>query len=750
MSSGNDPTFRLNLEQQRKRARELQRAHREGRADAAERIVRHLPRARGRSVGEVLGAGLTLVEAQLVVAREEGYASWPQMKRAVETGAGAGDVQEALIEAAFAGDETQVAALRARDPAVRLSLPAAAALADREVALALLDAEPAPASRPGGRRGWPPLLYLCCSAYGAEREEVEQARLAIARRLIELGADVNASAVDPARTAADNRDVTFERTWHALMGAAGRVRSAELVRLLLAAGARSDSSGFLGAAMSSGDGDILRLALGLPWKWWQVASPLMATAEMDDQALAVELARQLVAKDPSPRVSERALVEAIRRQRGPALIEVLMGDDSQLELRRPVWQAGYRAAVRFGNDQAAELLRRRGADPARVSPVDRAIGACVRGDGAELGRLLASGVYSPRALQFEDHRVLSWAVRTGRGAAVPLLLTAGLDPNFVDVEGETPVHLAVAAGDPAMLDRLLRAGGRANGRNLDGWTPLELARALPDSPAREAMVNTLTAAGASPVAPPPDGDDQADRFERAADAVVAGDLDQLRALLDADPALVHARSPRPHRCTLLHYCGANGVEQYRQQTPANAAAVAQLLLERGAEVDAIARCYSQVDTPLYLMMTSGGPTEAGLDGALTRVFAQAGARIDWGNEDGPMIWAIDAGLPGSALALAEAGLRMDNLLFAAAANRVDVLQDLLAGGAEVNARFWAGYTALHAAAVMGHLEAVELLLARGADPSLREEKYGDTPAEKARWREHARVLARLEGRTDAP
>jgi glutaminase len=110
-----------------------------------------------------------------------------------------------------------------------------------------------------------------------------------------------------------------------------------------------------------------------------------------------------------------------------------------------------------------------------------------------------------------------------------------------------------------------------------------------------------------------------------------------------------------------------------------------------------------------------------------------------------MIGAIDAGLPRSALALADAGLRFDNLLFAAAANRVDVLEQLLARGMEVNTRHWAGYTALHAAAVMGHESAVAFLLARGADPTLREQKYGDTPADKARWRRHAGVVALLDG-----
>src|SRR4026209_1778942 len=76
-------------------------------------------------------------------------------------------------------------------------------------------------------------------------------------------------------------------------------------------------------------------------------------------------------------------------------------------------------------------------------------------------------------------------------------------------------------------------------------------------------------------------------FEGAADAIVNGDVATLVRLLDEEPQLIHQRSTREHRCTLLHYVGANGVEGYRQKTPPNAVELAELLLERGAEVDAL-------------------------------------------------------------------------------------------------------------------------------------------------------------------
>src|SRR5690349_236786 len=59
------------------------------------------------------------------------------------------------------------------------------------------------------------------------------------------------------------------------------------------------------------------------------------------------------------------------------------------------------------------------------------------------------------------------------------------------------------------------------------------------------------------------------RFEIAADAIIKGDIKTLKRLLRDDPRLVQARSQRQHGATLLHYVSANGVEGYRQKTPAN-------------------------------------------------------------------------------------------------------------------------------------------------------------------------------------
>ena len=90
-------------------------------------------------------------------------------------------------------------------------------------------------------------------------------------------------------------------------------------------------------------------------------------------------------------------------------------------------------------------------------------------------------------------------------------------------------------------------------------------------------------------------------FEAAADAIVSGDEATLRDLIAVDPSVVRARSTREHGATLLHYVSANGVEGYRQVTPKNIVAIATILLDAGAEVDAEADVYGGGSTTLGLV-----------------------------------------------------------------------------------------------------------------------------------------------------
>jgi ankyrin repeat protein len=742
--SRDDDSSHVNLEQQRKRAKDLRRAHRAGSAEAAARIARHLPRAAGQPAAALLAAPFALSEAQLVVAREAGFPSWPAMKHALAP-AGAPDaaaVAETLLEAALAGDEAAVGALLAQDPAApaaaRRSLPLAAALGDADAALALIDADPASADRPAeGRRRWTPLLLLCYSRYRRDHQPARAARLQIAERLLVAGADPNALGVEPGYTSG-NVSMLDEHDWRPLEGAAGRAVSVELIDLLLAAGADpKKTSTFLIQSVRGGDPAVLARALAARPRWFQINWALKAAVVFDRP----DLARQLMRRLELPPHAGPALAEAIWLERDAVFVELLLGDDARPALHLPVRRATYRLAIRHGQQAAAEVLRRRGADDATVTTVDRVIGAAVSEDRAALERLLAGGA-SARSFEPQDHRMLSWVVRRRRFGAVPLLLAAGLDPDAADVDGDRPLHLAVRAVALPTVEVLLAAGAAVDARDFDGETPLDRALALPDGAARDRLVQRLLDAGASATVKPEDPDLL---FERAADAVVAGDLETLGTLLDDEPALVHARSPRPHRATLLHYLGANGSEDPRQRTPPNAPAVARLLLERGADPNAECRFYGGGATTMGLMLTSVFPRDAGVDGELARELARGGARVG----PGALVTAILHALPRAAAALAEAGVPADDLLAAAGLGRREQVLALLARGVDVNQRFHDQYTALMAAAGMGNDEMVKLLLDHGADPALCDTAWNGTAADKARVFGHpatAALIASYRGR----
>jgi ankyrin repeat protein len=223
-------------------------------------------------------------------------------------------------------------------------------------------------------------------------------------------------------------------------------------------------------------------------------------------------------------------------------------------------------------------------------------------------------------------------------------------------------------------------------------------------------------------------------FETAVDAVITGDADALRALFRDRPDLVRARSHREHRCTLLHYVAANGVEDYRQRTPANAVEIARLLLDAGAEVDALAETYGggRGQTTMNLLVSSAHPHTAGLQSLLAEVLLDYGAKIEGLDDDGsPIQTALAFGYLDTARALHRRGARIGNITVAASLGRVDLVRDFVEGrGPELKASlarlYWSGVgktpkdrqrVAFHWACSFGSTDVVKYFLDLGMDPA---------------------------------
>lgn len=167
-------------------------------------------------------------------------------------------------------------------------------------------------------------------------------------------------------------------------------------------------------------------------------------------------------------------------------------------------------------------------------------------------------------------------------------------------------------------------------------------------------------------------------FEKAADAVVNGDLARLDDLLRKHPDLVRERSQRTHHVTLLHYIAANGVEDFRQKTPPNAREIATRLLEAGADVNAGADTYGGdvYQTTMNLLVSSTHPAEAGLQSQLVEVLLDHGAAINGLEDNGsPILTALAFGYRDAADTLARRGARIDHVVVAAATGRLDLVRE---------------------------------------------------------------------------
>ena len=210
---------------------------------------------------------------------------------------------------------------------------------------------------------------------------------------------------------------------------------------------------------------------------------------------------------------------------------------------------------------------------------------------------------------------------------------------------------------------------------------------------------------------------EASSFDQAVQAIIHGKAGTLRDLLVNEPELVRARSTSSHRCTLLHYIAANGVEQELEMSPPNAAEIASILLQAGAEVDATAHTYGggPKQTTMNLLVSSVWPCRAGVQARLVEALLDGGAAIDGLTGDcSPVRTALDFGYHAAAVTLERRGCRIDHLDVAAGLGRVDLMENILAqrGNLRDDESF---ESAIALACGNGHIEAARFLLENGAD-----------------------------------
>jgi ankyrin repeat protein len=461
-------------------------------------------------------AAPALRDVQHAVALEYGQLSWVALKGALDdlaldrkTHAERLDV---VLRHGWDGDVSAARRILARFPeTARDSLFAAAACGDIEEVELRLAADPGAAAQTGGSRAWTALAYVVYS-----RLDTVNA-LAIARRLLEAGADPNFGFDDG-----------WGNPFKLLTGAIrlgegvrpSHAQASELVELLIAAGADPYDSQSLYDVSISGPSVVE------PLNWYDVLwRHCEAKGELDRWRVVGEgrlgcgfglstldyLLGNAVGQDEAVRAEW-----LLDRGANPNTLHAYA--------KRPV----HAIAQLSGFAQVQRLLERRGALPVALTGLEAFVAACLGHDEAAVTALLAQ---QPDLVR--HHVPLHSAAGKANVAAIELLLARGADVHVLDDDGISAMHRAVQAGSLAAVDRLLAAGADPNLREAK-WrgTALSWAGVLHQPQLFERLI---------PIS----------RDVRALTGLPA--LDRLGAVLAAEPELANHRladndAPTPLYC----------------------------------------------------------------------------------------------------------------------------------------------------------------------------------------------------------
>jgi ankyrin repeat protein len=168
-----------------------------------------------------------------------------------------------------------------------------------------------------------------------------------------------------------------------------------------------------------------------------------------------------------------------------------------------------------GNHDVAVWLLAHGA-PDELSPIDRFVAACARGDRPAAEMMLAVSPDLRAELGPEHHLMLHRPAESGNAAVLETMLACGFDPRAGDKDNVTALHRAAMGGHVDAVRVLLQSGANVNA--LDGMfsaPPLVWAVEGRNHPARGAdhigVARELIAQGSTIEWVPPVGAPSAER-----------------------------------------------------------------------------------------------------------------------------------------------------------------------------------------------------------------------------------------------
>ena len=418
----------IDLDQARRRAKELLRAARAGKAQLRDDRA---PR---------------LADAQHAVARELGFASWPALVGHVEASRGdRGERRSRLVRAALGGRADVAERLLAHDPSLaRAGFDVALVLGDAAAVVTALDADPELIDRDVDGVGRRPLSCACHSVF----LRPSSPRAPGVRRTVELlldrGADVN--------------EVHHNEygAMSVLYGAAGVAHDLETTRLLLDRGANPDDGESVYHAVEADDTACLELLL-------ERGATVRDTNALGNAIEDPVKVRVLLEKGDL-RPSDPELRDALLHAQYNAVAELLMAHGAALDARDRDGLTPYARAARRGDTSLMELLAAAGA-PTAVDPLTEWVAGVVRGD---------PHAEPPSQLRPADAELLPMHASAGNDVVVTRLLDAGVPLDARGIDNGTGLHYAGMWGRPSTVKLLLDRGAdvdvaSAHGTAL-GWT----------------------------------------------------------------------------------------------------------------------------------------------------------------------------------------------------------------------------------------------------------------------------------------
>lgn len=415
-------TADLNLDFYRKRAKALLRAARAGDAASNARLKRY-----GSHDEPALHA------AQLAIAREQGFASWPRFQAFVtESNLDFRQLVDRFISAATSDGRRARDILADHPDVVGAGVYVALVMGDWEKVADAIAADPDFATEKSGPEGVEPLVYACFSRFGHPGSPRATKLALTVRLLLSRGADPNTAFIS------DDGPLSC------LYAVSGLLGNVEMTRLLLEAGADPNDGESVYHATEHADLTCLRLLLehgGKP----DSANALKHMLDREDwEGVRLLLDHGADPNHTNPQ-GDTALHWAVRRGRSVAIVAMLLEAGADIDAVRNDGRTAYAMAVVDGQSAMAEYLAGRGADT-RLSAID----AFVAGQGGEVP---PESAHSP-----ENARLLTQLAEGGNVTAVEGLLKAGVPVGARGDGGITALHYACWRGDVAMMRILIAAG----------------------------------------------------------------------------------------------------------------------------------------------------------------------------------------------------------------------------------------------------------------------------------------------------